>query len=52
MPAQLTKARFEPDRDMEQVAVPQRVFDLAGIAEATDVRCQRDYRLAKAVVDP
>ena len=51
VPAELAESRLEADRDVQQVAVADRVLDRARVAERPDVRRELDHRLAEREVD-
>ena len=49
--AELAESGLQPDGDVQQVAVADRVLDLAGVAKRSDVGGELDDRLAEREVD-
>jgi hypothetical protein len=49
--AQLAESRLEPDRDVEQIAVADRMLHRARVTQRPDVRGEPDHGVAERVVD-
>src|SRR5262245_26680789 len=50
VPAQLAESRFEADRNVQQIAVADRMFDLACVADRSKVGGELNHRLAEREV--
>ena len=51
MTTELAESGFQTDRNMKQIAVADRMLDLAGPAKGSHMSRKLDHRLAQRVVD-